>query len=221
MTIALLKAQTPRKYTGLSTDTKPILGPNDTSAYFYETDKRKLFEWWFDDWVYTPYIDKYSGAVGVIDQEHLKIHDGDGYTIGRRFTISNGGGTKTFLGIVPVGIFPHFRTMSISIDGGPFDIDFYEATTTSFNGTLVTSYNNNRNSTNTASLLIYDAPTITTVGTLLEPVLVPSTKQAGAIGTDASNEWILKQDTKYMIRVTNNKSGAGTSNAAINMFWYE
>jgi len=166
-------------------------------------------------------VDQYSGAVGVIEQEHLKIHEGKGYTVGARFTIGNGGGTYDFLGIVPAGVYPHFRTMAVSLDDGPFDIDFYEAATVSANGTAVTANNNNRNSTNTPDLDIYDSPTVTTVGNLLEPVLVPSVNKIGALGVGASNEWILKESTIYLIRVTNNTSGSGTSRGSANMFWYE
>jgi len=170
------------------------------------------------------YVDQYSGAVGVIEQEHLKIHEGKLFTVAKRLVIDDSGGTTPtheFLGAVPAGVFPHFRKITITSDGGPLDVDFYEETTVSDNGIAVTSYNNNRNSTNAAGLLIYDSPTITDDGTILEPILIPGTKQAGSFGSEASNEWILKADTNYMIRIINNTTGAGTSKFTINMFWYE
>lgn len=167
------------------------------------------------------YVDQFSGAIGFIEQEHLKIHEGKGFTIAKRLTIANVGGIHEFLGIVPAASFPHFRSIIVAADGGPFDIDFYEGTTVSANGTAVTPQNNNRNSTNTANLDIYDTPTITNDGTLIEPVLVPGTKQSGSLGSEGSNEWNLKVSTNYMIRITNNTTGAGTSRFTINMFWYE
>ncbi len=166
-------------------------------------------------------VDLYSGAVGVIEQEHLKIHEGKLFTIAKRFTVTNVGGTHEFLGVVPAAVFPHFRSLTITSDGGPNDVDFYEDTTVSANGAAVTPYNNNRNSITIPELLIYDIPTITGDGTLLEPILIPGTKQAGSFGSEASNEWILKASSNYMIRITNNTVGAGTSNFTINMFWYE
>ena len=167
------------------------------------------------------YVDQDSGAVGSINQEHMKIHQGDGYTLSARAVIANGGGALEFLGIVPALSFPHFRKITVSSDGGPFDIDFYEGTTVSANGTQLTAQNNNRNSANTANLDIYSGPTVLTDGVSLEPVLVPGTKHQGGLGSEGSNEWILKQGETYMIRVTNNTSGGGNSNFVINMFWYE
>lgn len=165
--------------------------------------------------------DQYSGAVGVIEQEHLKIHQGKGFTLAVRLTIANVGGTYEFLGVVPAFVFPHFRNIIVASDGGPFDMDFYEAPTYSATGSAATPFNNNRNSANTAGLLVYDTPTLTDDGTLLEAILIPGTKQTGALGSEGSNEWNLKQGEDYMIRVTNNTVGAGTSRFTINMFWYE
>ena len=167
------------------------------------------------------YVDQYSGAVGSIDQEHLKIHEGKGFTVSKRFTIANVGGIHEFLAVVPALVFPHFRSFTVTSDGGPNDVDFYEGATYSAAGTAVTPFNNNRNSLTIAKLLVYDAPTLTADGALLEPILIPGTKQAGSFGSEASNEWILKQDETYMIRLTNNTAGAGTSNFTINMFFYE
>ena len=167
------------------------------------------------------HIDQYSGAVGSIEQEHLKIHEGKGFTLAQRISITNLGGTYEFLGVVPANVFPHFRHITVSSDGGPSDVDFYEGATYSATGSAITPYNNNRNSITTAELLVYDSPTLTTDGTLLEPILIPGTKQAGSLGSEGSNEWNLKENEAYMIRITNNTAGAGTSNYTINMFWYE
>ena len=169
-------------------------------------------------------MDEFSGAVGIIEQEHFKIHQGKGFTVAQRLVIDNSGGatpTHEFLGVVPAGVFPHFRKITITSDGGPLDVDFYEGATVSNNGSLVTSYNNNRNSDNPAGLLVYDAPTITDDGTNLEPIMIPGTKQAGSLGSEGSNEWILKVSTNYLIRITNNTTGAGASNFTVNMYWYE
>lgn len=167
------------------------------------------------------YIDVFTGAVGVIEQEHLQIHNGQGFTVSARFTIPNVGGTHEFLAIVPAGVFPHFRSFTVTSDGGPNNVDFYEGATYSAEGTLITPFNNNRNSSNAAELLVYDTPTLLTDGLRLEPILIPGTKQSGSFGSEASNEWILKQDETYMVRITNNTVGAGISNFTINMFFYE
>lgn len=167
------------------------------------------------------YVDEFSGAVGIIEQEHLKIHEGKLFTVSSILSITNAGGVKNVLGVNPVLSFPHFRNITVTADGGPFDIELFEDTVVSANGALITSYNNNRNSILTPSLTVYDGPTITSDGTLLETTLVTGTKQAGSFGTNASNEWDLKPSSNYMIRITNNTAGGGTTRFAINMFWYE
>jgi len=170
------------------------------------------------------HVDEHSGAVGVIEQEHLKIHAGKLFTLSKRLVLDDAGGTNPiheFLGVVPADLFPHFRKLAVVTDGSGFDVDFYEAPTTTDDGTAVTSKNNKRNSTNEAGLLIYDAPTVTDDGELLESIMATGTKQSGALGSEGSNEWILKPDTKYLIRITNNTAGAASSRFVINMFWYE
>lgn len=170
------------------------------------------------------YVDQYSGAVGIIEQEHLKIHQGKGFTLAKRLVIDDAGGATPaheFLGVVPAGVFPHFRSLQVVSDGGDFDVDFYEGATVSANGSLATPYNNNRNSSTEAGLLVYDGPTVTNDGALLEPILAPGTKQTGSFGSEGSNEWNLKVSTNYLIRITNLTAGAGTSRFTVNMFWYE
>lgn len=166
-------------------------------------------------------VDSVSNAVRTLDTSHAHIHVGEGYTLAERVSIANVGGTFEYLLVNPTSNFPHFRSITVASDGGPFDIDFYEDTTVSANGTLITNYNNKRSSSNTSNLLTYYTPTITADGTLLEPVLVPGTKQTGSFGSEASEEWNLKDNTNYMIRITNNTVGAGTSRFTLNMFWYE
>ena len=50
MTVKLLTPQTSRKYTGLSTDTKPTLGIKDLGAKFFETDSKNIYKWLGTSW---------------------------------------------------------------------------------------------------------------------------------------------------------------------------
>jgi len=167
------------------------------------------------------HVDQYSGAVGSINQEHLKIHAGKGFTLAKRLTIANSGGIKEYLFKNPANVYPHFRHVTVASDGGPFDIDFYEGTTVSADGAAITPFNNNRNSATAAASLVYDGPTVASDGTLIEPILVPGTKQTGALGSEGSNEWNLCSDANYLLRITNNTAGGGSSNFTLNIFWYE
>lgn len=50
MTVKLLTPQTSRKYTGLSSDTKPTLGFKDLGAKFFETDSKFIYKWLGTSW---------------------------------------------------------------------------------------------------------------------------------------------------------------------------
>lgn len=165
-------------------------------------------------------IDTDSKALGTIEQEHLKIHAGKLFTFSNKTTLSNGGGVAEFVGEVPAGSYPHYRKLLIESSGGPFDIEFFEAPTYT-GGTPVVPVNNNRNSVITPELVIKTSPSVSDPGTRLEIVYIDGSKQVGAIGSDAANEWVLAESTNYLIRITNNTSGGGTSVFSVNMFWYE
>jgi len=83
-------------------------------------------------------------------------------------------------------------------------IEFFEGVTYSSAGSDVTPVNRNRNSANTSATTAKKNPTITDNGTLLETLFCGTT---GLHLTESSNsrnenEWILKPDTKYLLKVT-------------------
>ena len=61
MAAEIQKHQTPRKYTALSTDTKPILGLVDLDCILYETDTKIMFKWYGASWE----ILEVRGALGT------------------------------------------------------------------------------------------------------------------------------------------------------------
>ena len=131
-----------------------------------------------------------------------------------------------FLITVPALSFPHFQRMRIFAGRGDMDINVYEGATTSADGGAVASQNTNRNSSNTPSLVLTSAPTVTDAGTLVHTSWLPPTSagqgQSGATGLSGETngeEWVLQPSTKYLIRITNN-SGA-TIDYAYEMLWYE
>jgi hypothetical protein len=168
------------------------------------------------------YVDSYAKALGVISHDHLQIHRSVTYTISEQITVDDSGGATPvayYLLTVPASTYPHLRTISTSSDGGPYTVELFESPTTTANGTAKTAHNNDRNSSNTSGTTVYTGPTVSADGTLLESVLAPSTR--GSAGFDSTEEWILKASTNYLIKITNNTSGAGTSEFAITFAWYE
>jgi hypothetical protein len=115
---------------------------------------------------------------------------------------------------------PHFR---YAIDVNDLcNAFFYEGpTVTAATGTPATPLNYERNGSYTVKLAILDAPTITAAGTLIDSVYfqtasTPQAKVADAGGTP--HEFVLKNNTKYLFRVT---SGADGCDIHVTFDWYE
>ena len=120
---------------------------------------------------------------------------------------------------VPVAArMPHFRYSVSSADG--IDVILYEGATFSANGTQRTPINLDFNFTGTgAQLQLWEDPTVTTTGTQKDRsgVLVSAAGKAGG-DTSGVNEFVLKNNTSYLFRVT---SGATPNKILIDMHFYE
>ena len=131
-------------------------------------------------------------------------------------TLSNG---QTFYHLI---VTPNTTTrihLKYSIDAtGPLTVELYEAPTTSANGTAADSYNRDRNSATATVLLVYHGPTVSADGTLLEAHSIGASGGAKSGSTDSSDEFILKQNTKYVIKYVSKASQNDVSDA---LFWYE
>lgn len=164
-------------------------------------------------------VDSATGAVQTIDWEHSRIHSSKAFLVNGKHTIANGASLDILLSN-PAGNYPHLRAATANVTGAPFDVCIYEAPTVSANGTAATARNLNRNSAATANLLAYTGPTVTGTGTELECSIVPGAKQTGGSGIDnIQMEWVLKANTLYLVRFTNNSGGS--EDASIKLFWYE
>jgi len=207
---------------GLSTDTKPTLHSRSGSVLFFETDTHDVYVWDGAAWKYASFIstvEQYSVATNVIQTEHARIHAGEGYTVTAKFTGVANGASKDILLSNPAANFPHLRIYSVESEKAPANIILYEGATVSADGTALTIFNNNRGSSNTAGMTAFHGPTITDIGTDIEHSFIAGSKQVGGSFSDFSYEWLLKANTKYIVRYTNN-SGQ-TSEVNFKLFWYE
>ena len=173
---------------------------------------------------YARTYDPYAHAFTTIQEEHRLIHDGMGFQITHYVASLAASGSAELLVAVPAGTFPHFRKYTTTATGGPVRMRVYEGTTTSDDGTGITSFNLNRNSTRSASTVITHTPTISADGTLIETLLHPTPTAIGAnvggvTGPDVGEEWVAKPSTKYLYRVTNDSAGAVA--VCVYAFWYE
>ena len=171
-------------------------------------------------------FDAYAHAATTIDELHRLTHDGMVFHASGKVTGMVDANVDDFLIAIPAGTFPHFQRLRLFMGRGDVDIVVYEGATASADGSAIARNNTNRNSTNTPGVVLTSAPTITDVGTLVHTSWLTPTSagqgqsgSTGIAGETNGEEWVLKPNTKYLIRVTNN-SGA-TIDYAYEMLWYE
>jgi hypothetical protein len=155
----------------------------------------------------------FKGAAIAIPPEHHEIHCGDSYESKYTGDLANGA-TVNFAIIVPnEGLSEtnpgdsqatkqyHFKLRVDTEAEGLVQI--YEGATLSDNGTALVVMNQNRNSSLVDYLGLYVGPTITSDGTKLPlDQRIGSGKAVGG-SAERSNEIILKDNTIYLVRITN------------------
>jgi hypothetical protein len=172
--------------------------------------------------------DPYAHSLTVITEEHRLAHDGMMFNYTHKFLTVVNGATVRLLLAPPAGCFPHMNRLTFNVGKGDVDIVAYEGPTVTDYGTLVPDGgkpNTNRNSSNTASLAVYEEPTVSATGSSLHRGWAPPTGTGagasanGFANLEAGEEWILKPGVEYLIEVTN-LSGA-TIDMHVDMLWYE
>lgn len=169
-------------------------------------------------------MDAFAHALTTIDEPHRMVHDGFSFHATSRVVSLANAASHNILLAVPAGSFPHLRAMLVSLSDSPVDIESFEGTTTSADGTVITPFNRNRNSTNTPGVVLTHTPTISADGTQIHDRFVPDaggqgSNDVGVVTPNLGEEWILAPSTKYLIRVTNNSGGAIT--ISYEVLWYE
>ncbi len=161
-------------------------------------------------------IDEASGALVSIDFEHYEVHRGAMFTVLRVEDLGNAA-VYDILAVTPNTTEWAHLTWEIEHELETL-IQFYRGTTYSDNGTIIPSFNRNGNSPNNATTLFYHSPTITNAGTLVGTIQQGAGKKAGGSDRQA-DEFILKQDTAYLIRITN--LTVNDNLVFIKLNWYE
>jgi hypothetical protein len=138
------------------------------------------------------------------------LHDGMGFTFTEIWTGQLAGTARDYLITTGVDARPHFRKLEFSLEDGPVLFQVFEDTVVSAEGTPITTiYNNNRNSSYIMPATMHLNPTVTDVGTQIHvhkqwAVASGPPGQASQAGAqDIGEEWILKPETRYLIRLTN------------------
>jgi len=170
-------------------------------------------------------FERVTEAIMICDSNHAQIHAGNAFSLGSVFTIAAGAALDISVH-VPAGAYVHYQATDISTDGGnTMTAVLYEgATVTAATGTAITPVNRRRLDTpEVSALTILQAPTVTATGTEIDRWYFPKTADNQSkthTGKSDVNEWVLKQDCTYLLRISN----TGSSTAAIvsmRPFWYE
>lgn len=160
-------------------------------------------------------FDLATHGVNMVEYEHHEIHAGSHYLISDSTTLGNGAVIDFALTTPNATKWAH---MTFDIEGSrELSIVLYEGSNFDADGTPVVPLNNNRNSSNTSALTVQSDPTVNAAGTQIFAQSKGANRQAGLISR--KRELVLKQNTKYLFRITN----GSTSDNLIswNADWYE
>ena len=160
--------------------------------------------------------DQINGAFCSIDTAHHRVHEGKSFTVSHKADVANGANFD-FLIVTPNTTKRAHMTVELDVEAET-DMLLYEAVTATA-GTALTAYNRDRNSASTATVSVTHTPTGITEGTtIIRTHHLGSGKSYGG-GERQTHEFILKQNTKYLFRLTN---ATGSNNyMSVKFDWYE
>lgn len=158
----------------------------------------------------------FSGAPLFVDVDHHEIHCGDSYMATRVVDLGNGASDTIILNVPNETIKRYHLIVSITSEA-ECDFGIYEGATTVSDGTALTQYNRDRNSTNTTGITTFHSPNTPAAGTLIENRHWGSGKSSGG-ETRGAQEIILKNNTKYRFIVTNSTTNANHISWEINHY---
>lgn len=139
-----------------------------------------------------------------VDLAVLALFNGNHHNYSEKFIVAAGpvldillqvGATRAVLGV----------TLVVE---GDLDMFFFEGTTFSAAGTVKTSFNSNRDSSNTLSTIISEGPTIISNGTQLFESFIPAGSKNQSLGGFATGGGLFASaNTDYMFRIDNTSGG--------------
>ena len=163
-------------------------------------------------------VDASTHSLQTISYEHHEIHSGSHYEVRINKDVANGGDYNLAFTTPDTTKWIHMIFgIDVEVEA---NVALYEAITSFGSGTPVTPYNNNRNSVNTSGLVDMESDTTAVAGTptQLVQMVLGSGKTAGG-GARGSSEFVLKQNTTYLLEIDNQAAASNEVNIFLN--WYE
>lgn len=164
-----------------------------------------------------------DGALITIPYTVEQTHDGRFFFTNFYVAALASGANLDMLVVTGATTVPHIAVMCDI--GAAATLSVYEGVTTSSDGTPLTAFNANRQSTKITTASVTQTPTVTGTGTaLLLNHYIPGGTTGNSIGGSSSDfarvtELLLKTSTKYLFRMTN--LGAGATGASMQLGWFE
>lgn len=163
-------------------------------------------------------LDTSTHTLQTIDYAHHEVHSGSHFFYTDKNTVGSGDKQEYVITTPNTTEWAHmlFRATGSAIT----TVDLYEGTTRTGTTDVVT-FNNNRNTTDSASVIVYKgASTDGADGTLIFTIQSGASSQQSRSPLEPTRgeEIILKQNTKYLIRIT---SGTASNLTNLKLEWYE
>ena len=159
-----------------------------------------------------------SEPIATIDYAHQKVHEGSHYNYRDYYMLSKNT-DKEFLLVTPAIQKEGHLILGFDATTSTIIVELFEDATFSNIGTIEPVINRNRNSNKTNTILLYEDPVIITDGLELASGIFGAGKKSNGDADRDTQEIILKQNTTYLIRIT--ETNIQNTNINILFDWYE
>lgn len=156
------------------------------------------------------------GSLKTIDVLNSTVHAGISFTYSAAASIPAAG--HAYFHGKTGDITSHLMSFFVKSDAAPITVEFFEEPTITANGTQVPAIARNRQSVIVPLMQVFVAPTVTADGTLLLTGKLLGNQQTVS-SSNLEGEWILKKNTSYTFKITNNSNQTANVGAGFN--WIE
>jgi len=160
-------------------------------------------------------IDAATNTLQTITYEHHEIHSGSHFNH-CDFSLNESSGATIEFAMTTSNTTKWIHLLFELYASEGASLELYEGSSAVVGGTAITPRNNNRNSANVSSVTLIKDPASITDGTRAAGFLAGGGKTAGA--TTRGKEYVLAQNTTYLVRIT---SLAVSNDISWCAEWYE
>ena len=181
-------------------------------------------------------IDQVSSLLVTLPGEHARIHDGYGFIGKLNIGALAMGASVSYSFKTPTDIQVHLQNIVLAAANADVAVEVYRGTTAnpltidsagSDDATIIGPHNLNDVLNTPSSVVIKKTPTYTGAesGELWDRLILPGagTNQYQSVGVRSDSpyeEYLMKEDTYYVIKVVNEDGANAADGVSVRMFWY-